>query len=181
MNDSHQEVTDTQETQFGDAAPPKQKRIIHFANGETLEDEDSEEEEEEEQSSNRDPFTGPAERSSKTRFSFKNVAFLVGRVSLLICDFLGERTAGALGLNAAKYQYAVDQYQRDHKTTSSQTENGQMGGRAERTQLSSGQHGSLYGATGDSRCPADPQKSCDEKDMDRNEGRHNRAYEGDEE
>ncbi|XP_062293244.1 protein FAM177B isoform X1 [Scomber scombrus] len=177
MNNSHQEVTDTQETEFGGAAPPKQKRIIHFANGETLEDEDSEEEEEE-QSSNRDPFTEPAVRSSKTRFSFKNVAFLVGRVSLLICDFLGERTAGALGLNAAKYQYAVDQYQRDNKTTSSQTK---MGGQAETIHLSSGLHGSLYGATGDSRCPTDPQKSCDGgKNTDRNEGRHNRAYEGDE-
>lgn len=33
----------------------------------------------------------------------------------LACDFLGERLAGALGLKAAKYQYAIDQYDRDHK------------------------------------------------------------------
>lgn len=31
------------------------------------------------------------------------------------CDFLGETLAGILGLNAAKYQYAIDQYHRDHK------------------------------------------------------------------
>ncbi|XP_042246485.1 protein FAM177B isoform X2 [Thunnus maccoyii] len=186
MNNSQQEVTDIQETELGGGAPSRQKRIIYFSNGETLEEEDSEEEEEEEeeeeQSPNRGPFREPAERSSKTRFSFKNVAFLVGRMSLMICDFLGERAAGALGLNAAKYQYAIDQYQRDHKTTtSSQTTNGQMKGQAETTHLSPGLDGSPYGATADTRHPADPQKSCDEKCMDRNEGRHNRAYEADEE
>ena len=34
------------------------------------------------------------------------------------CDFLGGRLAGALGLNAAKYQYAIDQYHRDLKVMS---------------------------------------------------------------
>lgn len=33
----------------------------------------------------------------------------------LACDFLGERLAVALGLKAAKYQYAIDQYHREHK------------------------------------------------------------------
>lgn len=37
------------------------------------------------------------------------------------CDFLGERLAGALGLSAAKYQYAIDRYQHDHKVMCSQT------------------------------------------------------------
>lgn len=93
---------------------------------------------------------------SQTRFSFKNVAILVGRISLLgmsqlnikhksitltnltksislsfhvilfhilACDFLGERLAGALGLNAAKYQYAIDQYQHDHKVMEGLMEN----------------------------------------------------------
>lgn len=34
-----------QETQFGDYAVTKQRRIIHFSSGETLEEKDSEEEE----------------------------------------------------------------------------------------------------------------------------------------
>lgn len=50
---------DSQETDFGGPAVSKQRRIIHFSSGETLE-EDSEEEEE--QSSNRPPFSEPAER-----------------------------------------------------------------------------------------------------------------------
>ncbi|XP_018550262.1 protein FAM177A1 [Lates calcarifer] len=123
MNNSHQEVIDTQETDFGGPTLSKQKRIIHFSSGETLEEEDSEEEEE--QPSNRTPFREPTQRA---RFSFRNVAILVGRISLLTCDFLGERLAGVLGLNAAKYQYAIDQYQSDHKKTSSQATDGLIGG-----------------------------------------------------
>lgn len=33
----------------------------------------------------------------------------------LACDFLGKKLAGVLGLDAAKYQYAIDQYQQNHK------------------------------------------------------------------
>lgn len=33
----------------------------------------------------------------------------------LACDFLGKKLAGVLGLDAAKYQYAIDQYHRNHK------------------------------------------------------------------
>ncbi|XP_054474910.1 protein FAM177A1 [Anoplopoma fimbria] len=179
MNNSHQESSpDIQENQFGSPALSKQRRIIHFSSGETLEQEDSEEEEEEEeQSSNRPPFREPAER---TRLSFKNVAILVGRLSLLTCDFLGERLSGALGLNAAKYQYAIDQHQRDHKTTRSQAEDNLVEGRAETIHLPSGGGRGQYGATGEAGRPADPQASCEEKHMDRSEGRHNRAYQADE-
>ncbi|XP_037607439.1 protein FAM177A1 [Sebastes umbrosus] len=180
MNNSHHQETspDIQETQFGSPALSKQRRVIHFSSGETLEEEDSEEEEEEEQSSNRPPFREPAE---KTRLSFKSVAFLLGRISLLTCDFLGERLAGALGLNAAKYQYAIDQHHRDHKTTSSRATDDLTGGQAESIHLSPGPDGSHYGAAGGSRCPAGSQESCnDEKHMDRSEGRYNRAYQADE-
>ncbi|XP_028253267.1 protein FAM177A1 [Parambassis ranga] len=166
MNNSNQETS----AEFGGTASSKEKKVIHFANGETLELEDSEEEEEEEeQSPNRGPFKEPAER---TRFSFKNVAFLVGRISLLACDFLGERVAGVLGLNAAKYQYAIDQYHRDHKVTDSDV----MQGQAETTNLSPAQDGSHYGATRDVNWPAHPQKSCDVKHISSKDGCHNRGY-----
>ncbi|XP_033503903.1 protein FAM177A1 [Epinephelus lanceolatus] len=175
MNSRHQETSaDIQETEFGSPALSKQRRIIHFSNGETLEEEDSKEEE---QVSNRPPFLEPAE---KARLSFKNVAILVGRISLLTCDFLGERLAGALGLTAAKYQYAIDQHHRNQKRKSSKATDNLMEGQAETIQLSPGLDGSHYGATGHMKCLADSQESCDEKHMDTSRGCQNRAYQADE-
>ncbi|XP_068433524.1 protein FAM177A1 [Clinocottus analis] len=178
MNDSHQELSpDTQETEFGSPALSTQRRIIHFSSGETLEDEEEdEEEEEEEESSNRPPFSEPAQR---TRLSFRNVALLVGRISLLTCDFLGERLAGALGLNAAKYQYAIDLYHRDHQTTSSQAKDSRVEEQAS-IQRCPGPAGGHYGATGAAGRPADSQTGCGETHMDRREGRHNEAYQAEE-
>ncbi|XP_041814061.1 protein FAM177A1 [Chelmon rostratus] len=170
MNSGHQETPlDIQETESESPAVSKQRRIIHFSSGETLEEDDSEEEEEQ-------PSDRPAER---TRFSFKNVAILVGRISLLTCDFLGERLAGALGLNAAKYQYAIDQHHRNNKTMSSQTTENLGEGRVETIHLTPGPKGSHYGATGDERRLVDLQESCDDKHTDRNEGCHNKGYQAD--
>uniref|UniRef100_A0A3Q3R622 Uncharacterized protein n=1 Tax=Monopterus albus TaxID=43700 RepID=A0A3Q3R622_MONAL len=71
----------------GRPASSKQKMIIHFSSGETLEDSDNEEEEG--QSSGRSPFTEPTRRG-----------FTAG----LACDFLEESLASALGRNLAKHQ-----------------------------------------------------------------------------
>lgn len=57
---------DIQETEFGDPAPSKQKKIIHFSSGETLEVQDSEEEDEEEESSSSPPFREHTERVRNT-------------------------------------------------------------------------------------------------------------------
>ncbi|KAG7509191.1 hypothetical protein JOB18_036873 [Solea senegalensis] len=168
MDSSHQEeVTCNQEPEFTGPASSKEKKIIYFSSGETME-EDSEEEEEE--SLSTAPFRETAE---KTRISFRKLAFLVGRISLLTCDFLGERLAGALGLNAAKYQYAVDQYQRDHKKPSSKTPGGIMEGRGEMIHLSARQDRSHYGATGEARC-------SDDNHTNRKDGYHNGSYQADE-
>ncbi|KAM3603085.1 uncharacterized protein V6R79_016233 [Siganus canaliculatus] len=177
MNNSHQEMSpDSQETEFGGPAVTKKKRIIHFSSGEIMEENSEEEEDDdEEEEANRPPFREPAE---KTKLSFKNVAILVGRISLLTCDFLGERLAGALGLNTAKYQYAIDQYHRDHKTNSSQTADNLSTGQAETDNLSSQHFGNYYGATGGAECQ---EESCEEKYMDTNKGCHNRGYQADEE
>lgn len=43
------------------------------------------------------------------------------------CDFLGERLAAALGLNAAKYQYAIDLYDHNQKVKHT-TENSNSSG-----------------------------------------------------
>ncbi|XP_026174695.1 protein FAM177A1 [Mastacembelus armatus] len=164
MNTNYQEGTES-----GCPARSKHKKVIHFSSGETLEEEDSEEEEE--QLSSRPPFREPTER---TRLSFKNLAIVVGRISLLTCDFLGERLAGAVGLNAAKHQYAIDQYYRDHKKTSSPA-------MTETSHSSPTKNGHNYGATGVTGCVSDPQESADEKQgkVHIKKGFHNRGYQGD--
>ncbi|XP_004542399.1 uncharacterized protein LOC101488067 [Maylandia zebra] len=166
----------TTETNFEGPASAKERKVIHFSSGETLVVEDSEEEEVE--TSNKTPFEEPKQ---KTRLSFKNVAILVGRFSLLACDFLGERLAGALGLSAAKYQYAIDRYQHDHKTTNSRASDDLKKGQAETVTLSPRSDWSHYGATGDVSCPPNPQESSDEKQMAGKEGCHNKGYQADEE
>ncbi|KAJ4929494.1 hypothetical protein JOQ06_005101 [Pogonophryne albipinna] len=158
MTSNQESSADIQETEFGSPALSKQRRIIYF-------------------SSDRPPFREPAEKS---RLSFRNVALLVGRISLLTCDFLGERLAGALGLKAAKYQYAIDQHHRDHKTKSSGASEDLMEGGAEKICLSTGPEGSHYGAAGEERCPGGSQERCDQKQEDTREGCYNRAYQAEE-
>ncbi|XP_027895707.1 protein FAM177A1 [Xiphophorus couchianus] len=169
--DSQQDVSpQDQETEFDGPPLQKQKRIVFFSSGESLELEDSEEDEAEEQKSHRTP-----EPTGRNRLSFKNVAILVGRMSLLACDFLGERLAGALGLNGAKYQYAVDRYYREQKITGHHLED-----QAEDTHLSPGLEGGHYGATGGVGSPSDPGESRDDKHGHKHQGCQNRAYQRDE-
>lgn len=164
MTDSHQEKpADIKEAELPER--PKEKKIIYFSNGETLEVEDSEEEEEEEP--RRSPFQEPA-----TRFSFRKMALLIGRKSLLACDYLGKRFAAVLGLNVAKYQYAIDQYHRHHKETGSPAAEEPT----QSVQLSCLPARGRYGATGDVSCSAVPQERQEES----TEGRHNRGYREDE-
>lgn len=143
-----------QETQFGGAAADgtRERRVIHFTSGETL---DLDEEEEEK----------PAFRDTERKARLKNLAMRVGRLSLLVCDFLGERLAGALGLNDAKYQYAIDQHQRGRKTISSDDEG--------TTPLSPEVSRSHYGATEETR-PGEGRVHSE--DQRRDQGRLNRAY-----
>uniref|UniRef100_A0A8C1YM69 Uncharacterized protein n=1 Tax=Cyprinus carpio TaxID=7962 RepID=A0A8C1YM69_CYPCA len=93
---------------------PRQVKVIHFSSGETLtEDDDGEEEEAQHQLHQAPSVSDPGTWTWKDYSRFWGTQIL--RKSLLFCDFLGEKMAGLLGLNAAKYQYAVDQYQREHK------------------------------------------------------------------
>ncbi|XP_035472577.2 protein FAM177A1 isoform X2 [Scophthalmus maximus] len=172
MNGRHQqEEVCSRDTEFAGPAPSGQRKIIHFASGETLEEESSGEEGE--PAANAPPFGEPAER---TRFSFKNMAILVGRISLLTCDFFGERLAGALGLNAAKYQYAIDQHRSGREKPSSRATDELTEGRGEAAHFSRRLDGSRYGATG----VADARGSRDEKFLPGQEGYHNRSYQADE-
>ncbi|KAK2490948.1 hypothetical protein MC885_018702 [Smutsia gigantea] len=85
------------------------KRIIHFVDGDIMEEystEEEEEEEKEEQNSTLDPSKlswGPylwfwVERIVRTSFS--------------TCEFLGGRFAVFFGLNQPKYQYVLNEYYR---------------------------------------------------------------------
>ncbi|XP_016362348.1 protein FAM177A1 [Sinocyclocheilus anshuiensis] len=92
---------------------PRQVKVIHFSSGETLTEEDCEEEEAQHQLHQAPSVSDPGTWTWKDYSRFWGTQIL--RKSLLFCDFLGEKMAGLLGLNAAKYQYAFDQYQREHK------------------------------------------------------------------
>uniref|UniRef100_A0A3B3VNW0 Uncharacterized protein n=1 Tax=Poecilia latipinna TaxID=48699 RepID=A0A3B3VNW0_9TELE len=94
------------------------------------------------------------------------------------CDFLGKRLAGALGLNGAKYQYAVDRYYLF--PTFSKITGHHVEEQAENAHLSSGLEGSHYGATGGASRPPDPSESRDDKHGDKHKGCQNRAYQRDE-
>ncbi|CAO2638740.1 Protein FAM177B [Lemmus lemmus] len=89
------------------------KRVIHFADGDTMEEYSTEEEEEkEEQSSAYDPeahhvlstWTDPKLQSW--------VQFLQALFFLPACEFLGERFAVFFGFTEPKYQYVLNEYHR---------------------------------------------------------------------
>ncbi|CAN9507784.1 unnamed protein product [Ophioblennius macclurei] len=170
MSDRHQEIPpEIHEMEFpGRPERPKEKKIIHFASGETLEVDDSEDEEE---VTEPPPKRTPFQERSSTGFSFKKTVVLLGRISLMSCDFFGKRLAGALGLDAAKYQYAVNQYHRDQKATRSRA----TGEPVESIRQTSGPAGSRYGAVGSTSRSAAPQ----ERHEDLKEGCCNRGYQED--
>ncbi|XP_067274377.1 protein FAM177A1 isoform X2 [Pseudorasbora parva] len=91
----------------------RQVKVIHFSSGETLTEEDSEDEEAQHQLHQTPNASDPRNWTWRDYPRFWGTRIL--RNSLRFCDFLGEKMAGLLGLNSAKYQYAVDQYHRDHK------------------------------------------------------------------
>ncbi|KAK7827153.1 hypothetical protein U0070_019949 [Myodes glareolus] len=85
------------------------KRVIHFANGDTMEEYITEEEEElEEQNSAYDSvFSTWANPKRQSWIQFLQALFF-----LLACEFLGERFAVFFGLTEPKYQYVLNEYRR---------------------------------------------------------------------
>ncbi|CAL8312929.1 unnamed protein product [Boreogadus saida] len=84
----------------------QERRVVHFASGETMEEE---EEEEEEDPTHDETLREPSERTWR---SWRKTGGLVMKMTLRACDFLGARLAGLLGLDSAKYQYAIDLHRR---------------------------------------------------------------------
>ncbi|XP_070805389.1 protein FAM177B [Pituophis catenifer annectens] len=83
-------------------------KIIYFANGETMEECSLEEDGVEED--NQKPLLDAANLSWGNYL--RSWALQIVATAFFACDFLGGKFATFLGLNEAKYQYAVDEYYR---------------------------------------------------------------------
>ncbi|KAM4772391.1 protein FAM177B [Rhinophrynus dorsalis] len=86
------------------------RRIIHFASGETMEEYSTEEEEEEEEEKIDFRSVDTAKMSWRTYIQF--CVLRIATSAFFTCDFLGGKLAALFGLNAPKYQYAIDEYYR---------------------------------------------------------------------
>ncbi|XP_017203141.1 protein FAM177B [Oryctolagus cuniculus] len=85
------------------------KRIIHFANGDTMEEYSTEEEEEKEEQKINSTLD-----SSQLSWG-ASLWFWAGRIastSFSTCEFLGGRFAAFFGLTQPKYQYMLNEYYR---------------------------------------------------------------------
>ncbi|TFK09745.1 LYR motif-containing protein 4 [Platysternon megacephalum] len=98
------------------------RRIIYFANGETMEQYSTEEEEEEEEEQQPQPLD-----TSKLSWGLylRLWAVRIATTSLFTCEFLGGKLATLFGLNEPKYQYAIDEYYRTQKKESEDDEDGE--------------------------------------------------------
>ncbi|XP_076844259.1 protein FAM177A1 [Brachyhypopomus gauderio] len=94
-------------------AESQQKKVIHFTSGETLEEDEVEEDLDDE--APKQSFS----KASMTNMNWRQHSWCWARQAVLksfqTCDFLGGKLAGLLGLSLAKYQYAIDEYDRNHK------------------------------------------------------------------
>lgn len=105
MEEDHLQQSESEMSGSRKSATPK--RVIHFADGDTMEEYSTEEEEErEEQNSAYDP----SKLSWGSYFWFW--AGQVASNSISTCEFLGERFAVFFGLTEPKYQYMLNEYRR---------------------------------------------------------------------
>ncbi|KAG7316261.1 hypothetical protein KOW79_019802 [Hemibagrus wyckioides] len=97
------------------------RRVIHFSSGETMEEYSTEDEEEHThththtQPDNHDLLSS-VDTSKLTWGPY--VWFQMWRAAtntVSACDYVGERMASLFGITSAKYQYAIDEYNRTHK------------------------------------------------------------------
>ncbi|KAG8518240.1 Protein FAM177B [Galemys pyrenaicus] len=99
------------------------KRIIHFIDGDTMEEYSTEEEEENQERMNSilDSVSLEYRISEHMGLGESNLSWgpylwfwerRIASISFSTCDFLGERFATLFGLNQPKYQYMLDQYYR---------------------------------------------------------------------
>ncbi|XP_005690642.2 PREDICTED: protein FAM177B [Capra hircus] len=97
------------------------RRIIHFADGDIMEEYSTEEEEEEEEE--KEQRTNSTLDPSKLAWGpyLWFCAGQIARTSFSTCEFLGERFAVFFGLHQPKYQYMLNEY---YRTQSKQSDKG---------------------------------------------------------
>lgn len=89
------------------------RRVIHFSSGETMEEYSTEEEDNSEKHPEKKDLLSPIDTSKLTWGPY--VWFQMWRAAtstVSACDYLGERMASLFGITSAKYQYAIDEFDR---------------------------------------------------------------------
>ncbi|KAL2082723.1 hypothetical protein ACEWY4_022541 [Coilia grayii] len=149
----------TRETSFGQDHQSRHRRTIYFSSGDTLEQSDSEEVEDEDPV-HKEPFSQSMDTASMSWGEYSwFLGTKIGKKSLRMCDFLGEKFARLLGLHAAKYQYAIDEFRRSQKKRKDiEEESSDMDDHAEDFNLSLRTRRN-YGATNSDDLPSPPQSS----------------------
>ncbi|XP_015245482.1 PREDICTED: protein FAM177A1 isoform X2 [Cyprinodon variegatus] len=108
------------------------RRIIHFANGDTMEEYSTDEEEEEEKHVKQEVV---AVDSSKLTWGpyFWFHMWRMATSTISVCDYMGEKLASLFGITTPKYQYAIDEYYRIKKEEEEEEEENRLADEAERS------------------------------------------------
>ncbi|XP_019405065.1 PREDICTED: protein FAM177B-like isoform X1 [Crocodylus porosus] len=112
-------ISQHNENNIGRGERKSPRRIIYFANGDTMEEYSTEEEEEEEEHQTLDT----SEFSWGLYLWFWAVR--IASMSFFTCEFLGGKLATLFGLNEPKYQHAIDEYYRTQSKESEDDEDGE--------------------------------------------------------
>ncbi|XP_007575971.1 protein FAM177A1 [Poecilia formosa] len=107
------------------------RRIIHFANGETMEEYSTDEEEEEEEHVKQVVSVDTSKLTWGPYFWFH--MWRVATSTISVCDYMGEKLASLFGITSPKYQYAIDEYYRMKKEEEEEEEENRLADEAERT------------------------------------------------
>ncbi|KAF5879828.1 protein FAM, partial [Clarias magur] len=93
------------------------RRVIHFSSGETMEEYSTEDEEDHTHApADKNDLLSSVDASKLTWGPY--VWFQMWRAAtntVSACDYVGERVASLFGITSAKYQYAIDEYNRNNK------------------------------------------------------------------
>ncbi|KAM4723400.1 protein FAM177A1 [Anableps anableps] len=109
------------------------RRIIHFANGDIMEEYSTDEEEEEaEKHVKQEVVTVDTSKLNWGPYFWFHM-WRVATSTISVCDYMGERLASLFGITSPKYQYAIDEYYRIKKEEEEEEEENRLADEAERT------------------------------------------------
>lgn len=125
------ETVEIAECRAGKAKVPR--RIIHFANGDTMEEYSTDEEEEEEENHvKQEVVTVDTSKLTWGPYFWFHM-WRVATSTISVCDYMGERLASLFGITTPKYQYAIDEYYRIKKEEEEEEEENRLAEEAEHT------------------------------------------------